>query len=145
MEFRKPRSRNYLKRLSVGFLQFHPDSRVRPASSLPSVRVEGEEEAARDFQLYIRRQIEAEIEVETLTLSRRRSSGSKYLPVTVPLSVKHQVTETPSIMARPRSPPRKNEVDHEYLQGLLDDKLLVIRQQLVSGLYCIAGLCTKIK
>lgn len=139
MTFHKTHGRNYLKRLSASLLPFNTDSLIRPASSLPSIRVtlaeEGAtEDAERDFQLH-KQQIEAELEAistETLTL-QRRSSRNKYHAVTVPLSVKHQVTETPSTMARPRSPPRKNDVDHEYLQGLLDDKLLLIRQQLVSS------------
>ena len=128
MEFRKPQE-TYLNRLSGGIFQ-----KLRPSFSVPSGvgYTSAEEDEARDFQLHKQR-IEAELELitkEALSRPRRRSSG--YAAVTVPSSVKHQVIETQSAMARPRSPPRKKEVDHMYLQGLLDDQLAVIRQQLVS-------------
>ena len=136
MEFLRPRDRNYLKRLSATIFHTYTNAQLGQASSLPSIRISTEEEedaeTARDLQLH-RQKLEAELDVattETLAFSRRRS---KYNPVTIPLSVKHQVTEkTPSSMARPRSPQRKNEVNHDYLQGMLDEQLSVIRQQLVS-------------
>ena len=54
--------------------------------------------------------------------------------VTVPSSVRYRVSrERPeSNMARPRSPQKKNDVDHEQMQLLLDQQLSDIRQQLVS-------------
>ena len=127
MEFRKPREK-YLNRLSGGIFQKLRSSSV--PSGIGYTSAEGDE--TRDFQLHKQR-IEAELELitkETLSRPRRRSSG--YCAVTIPSSVKHQVIEIQSAMARPRSPPRKKEVDHVYLQGLLDDQLSVIRQQLVS-------------
>lgn len=139
MEFLSPHDRNYLKRLSGTFFHKYTSARLRQATSLPSISTEKDvEEAARDLQLQKQR-IEAELEIfttETLAYSRRKS---KYHAVTIPLSVKHQVTETPSSMARPRSPQRKNEVNHEHLQSLLDEQLSVIRQQLVSLFACLCA------
>ena len=112
--------------------------RLSSATSLPSICITTPEESL-DFELH-RQQIEAELEIVTVeTLASSRRSNSKYAVVTVPSSVKHQVsqaaepdTDTASNMARPRSPQKKNEVDHEYLQGLLDEQLSIIRQRLVS-------------
>ena len=130
MEFLKPHQSHYLKRLSVSFLHTYSSSELRQASSLPTVCVNTEEDGAAE-QLH-RQRIEAELEIlTTQTLARSNKRRSKYQAVTIPSSVKHQVTET--AMARPRSPQRKNEVDHEYLQGLLDEQLAVIKQQLVSA------------
>ena len=132
MEFLHPQRRNlYLKRLSASFLHSYSGADLRQATSLPTVCISTEDAAAEKdvFKLH-RQRIEAELEeltTETLASLKRRS---KYQAVTIPSSVKHQVTETPSgNMARPRSPQRKNDV---YLQGLLDEQLAVIRQQLVS-------------
>ena len=134
MEFLGPPRRNlYLKRLSASFLHSYSGADLRQASSLPTVCISTEDAAGREDVFRVHRQrIEAELEeltTETLASLKRRS---KYQAVTIPSSVKHQVTETTpgSSMARPRSPQRKNEVDH--LQGLLDERLAVIRQQLVS-------------
>ena len=134
MEFLDPQRRNlYLKRLSASFLHSYSGADLRQASSLPTICISTEDAAEKEHVLQLhRQQIEAELEIvttETLASLKRRS---KYQAVTIPSSVKHQVTETPSSMARPRSPQRKNEVDHVYLQGLLDERLAVIRQQLVS-------------
>ena len=120
-----------MNRLSGGIFQ-----KLRQSSSVPTgigyTSAEGSE--TRDVQLHKQR-IEAELELitkETISRTPRRRRSSGYSAVTIPSSVKHQVIETQSAMARPRSPPRKKEVDHVYLQGLLDDQLSVIRQQLVS-------------
>ena len=131
MEFLKPHHRNYyLKRLSASFLYTYSGADLRQASSLPTVCIESEEETAATHVLQLHRQrIEAELEILTTQTLARSKRRSKYQAVTIPSSVKHQVTETPSAMARPRSPQRKNE---ESLQGLLDEQLAVIRQQLVS-------------
>lgn len=80
-----------------------------------------------------RRKVEEEVDLltaETLSSFRR----SKYAAVTIPSSVKYSVNAgQPGNMARPRSPQKKNDVDHEQLQFLLDQQLSVIRQQLVSA------------
>lgn len=116
---------SYLYRKSGRVLQIS-----RPASlRLLSVCADAE---LQDLQLH-RDRIEAELEILTAErLSISRQNSCKYITVTVPSSVKHQVTERPltSIMARPRSPQKKN--DDEYLQSLLDEQLSAIRQQLVS-------------
>lgn len=119
MEFH---SGNYLYRNTGRVLH-----KSRPASSLLSVCTDARE--VQDFQLH-RDRIEAELEILIAEkLSIRRHNSCKYVRLTVPSSVKHQVTERPSIMARPRSPQKKND---EYLQSLLDEQLSAIRQQLVS-------------
>lgn len=125
MEFQ---SGNYLYRKPSRVLQ-----KPRPASLLPSVPTGARE--AQDFQLH-RQRIEDELEIITTErLSISRHNSCKYATVTVPSSVRHLVTERPltSTMARPRSPQKKNE---EYLQGLLDEQLSVIRQQLVGCCAC---------
>ena len=127
---------SYLNPHAGGIFQRH---RLSSATSLPSICVTTPEESL-DFELH-RQQIEAELEIITVeTLASSKRSNGKYAAVTVPPSVKHQVsqaaepnTDTASNMARPRSPQKKNEVDHEYLQGLLDEQLSIIRQRLVSS------------
>ena len=80
-----------------------------------------------------RRKVEEEVDLltaETLSSFRR----SRYAAVTIPSSVKYKVNAGQfGSMARPRSPQKKNDVDHEQLQFLLDQQLSVIRQQLVSA------------
>ena len=127
MEFLGPHH-SYLKRLSISFLHSYLNTELRQASSLPTVYVSTGEEAADALRLH-REKLEAELEeltTQTLARSKRRS---KYKAVTVPSSVKHQVTESAPAMARPRSPQRKNDAD---LQGMLDEQLAAIRRQLVS-------------
>ena len=92
-----------------------------------------------------KKQIEAEIDLKVLTLRGHR----KYNSVTLPLSVKYSVTgEVPSKqhqlaflssslnsskpnMARPRSPQKKQDLEHDKAELLLDQTLLSIRQKLV--------------
>ena len=137
MEFLKPQ-RNYLKRLSAAFLySSYSGSDLRQAASLPTICIVTPEEAAAHILQLHRQRIEEELEVFTTQTLARTKRRSKYHAVTIPSSVKHQVSETPStataaVMARPRSPQKKNELDHEYLQSQLDEQLATIRQQLVS-------------
>lgn len=140
MEFLKPQ-RNYLKRLSAAFLySSYPGADLRQATSLPTICIVSPEEATAHILQLHRQRIEEELEVFTTQTLARTKRRSKYHAVTIPSSVKHQVTETPSTttttttaaMARPRSPQKKNEMDHEYLQSQLDEQLAAIRQQLVS-------------
>ena len=89
-----------------------------------------------------KQQIEAELDLKVQKLRGHR----KYNSVTLPLSVKFSVTgEIPSkhqqlafissslntSMARPRSPQKKQDLEHDKAELLLDQTLLSIRRKLV--------------
>ena len=77
---------------------------------------------------------ESDLELRRLKENFASSRLGVRAAVTVPSSVKYRVSrERPeSKMARPRSPQKKNDADHEQMQLLLDQQLSDIRQQLVS-------------